>query len=109
MSTVPALADQAQSPQTKPDAELYLQQSPASGDGEERNPSAPQDEKDDLDPEMQKELLWLVENFERQSDTYRRPHLRRMLKAEEMWKGNHYHIWDERTSRYYSPFEGPQG
>lgn len=106
MSTVFAPdTDQAQ-PQIKPDAKLYLQQAPGAGQGEDRNPTAPQAQKDDLEPELQKELLFLVEQFERQSDTFRRPHIRRMLEAEEFWKGNHYNIWDERTSRWYTPFEG---
>lgn len=101
-----ASVPQQQQSSVKPDAALYLTQAPATDQGEERNPSAPQATPSDLEDDLQKELLYLIDNFEKQADAYRRPHLRRMLEAEEFWKGNHYNIWDERTSRWYSPFEG---
>jgi hypothetical protein len=101
---------QSQFQEAKPmsrDADLYVKQSTAANMGEERNPSAPLTSRPEelLEKQLQDALLDIVDKYELQSDTMRRPHLRRMLEGEEFWKGNHYNIWDERTSRWYTPFE----
>lgn len=87
---------------------------PGADRGEEATPSAPkiQGQKDEdgrtpeqLEQAIQEQLVQTIEEFELESDSVRRHHVRRLLKHEEYWKANQHLIWNERQFRWYTPFE----
>jgi hypothetical protein len=82
--------------------------SPAAGRGEQSTPSAPQiapPEKTPIQKRCEAALRDLILQAETRTDVIRRHHVRRMLQAEEFWKGNHHLIWDEDHFRWHTPFE----
>lgn len=80
-------------------------------DTAERSSEAPQTPeeqqaiKENIPEDIQAALLDLIRMGERESDLARRGHYKRMLEAEEFWKGNHYPIWSEKDFSFRTPWD----
>lgn len=70
----------------------------ASGDSPRKTPGQ-------LSAAMEQKITELVKEYELEADTVRRHHVRRLLKAEQYWKGNQHLIWSNRQFKWYTPFE----
>lgn len=80
-------------------------------DTPERTPQYPQTKPEanrlrkKIPEDIQNALRFLVERGEREADFGRRGHVRRMLEAEEFWKGNQYPIWSEKHFNFRTPWD----
>lgn len=61
--------------------------------------------KAELPKDIQDALQLLDQLSDREADVARRGHFRRMLEAEEFWKGNQYPIWSEKEFSFRTPFD----
>lgn len=96
------------------DEKVALEVKPGADRGDDATPSSPlihgKEQEDgrtpeELEKEMENQLISVIEEFELESDSVRRHHVRRLLKHEEYWKANQHLIWNERQFRWYTPFE----
>lgn len=95
--------------QINQDSELAAQLRPGADRGDEATPTAPSTKSkytpEQLKQHVQDTLVDVVSRFELETDQVRRHHVRRLLKAEEYWKGNQHLIWSEKQFRWYTPFQ----
>lgn len=77
----------------------------------ERSPEAPRTPeqaqviKEELPKDIQTAFQLLDQISDREADSARRGHFRRLLEAEEFWKGNQYPIWSEKEFSFRTPFD----
>lgn len=88
-------------PQRSPD----FPKIPVDPTGESQPETNPPSESPDIPVDIQDALRMLDQLSDREADIARRGHFRKMLEAEEFWKGNQYPVWSEKDFTFRTPFD----